>query len=98
MRFESLLGYGLYYNNTDSNERNNMNGKERITLLMQSVHDGEVSVKTATEIAVQIFGDVYDEGRAVVVASLNPPKRDPKKCYCGACGEGFVVYDLGGES
>jgi hypothetical protein len=68
-----------------------MNGKERIAIVMESVAKGNTGVEKGTELVVQIFGDVYDEGKAVVVASFNPPSvvLDPKKCYCGNCGEGF---------
>ena len=77
-----------------------MNGRERIIIALASVARGDMSVENATNLIVQIFGDVYDEGRAHVVESLNPPALhapNPKKCYCGNCGEGFVKYVLGGE-
>lgn len=69
-----------------------MNGRERIIIALASVARGDMSVENATNLIVQIFGDIYDEGRAHVVESLNPPKAhtpNPKKCYCGNCGEGF---------
>ena len=67
-----------------------MNAKEQLAILMKNVAGGTTPPHRGVELAVQIFGDIYDEGRAVVVASLNPPKPDPKKCYCGMCGEGYI--------
>lgn len=78
-----------------------MTGNERIAIVMDSVAKGVTSPKHGVELVVQIVGDVYDEARASVVASLNPPARPTQTgrgvCRCGACGEGFVKYELGGE-
>lgn len=49
-----------------------MTGKERLMIAVQSIADGNTGVEKGTELIIQIFGDVYDEGRALVINSLNP--------------------------
>lgn len=78
-----------------------MDGNKRLAIVMDSVAKGVTSPQRGVELVVQIFGDEYDKARQQVMDSFNPPaqiKPAPSKCYCGACGEGFVKYDLGGES
>lgn len=71
-----------------------MNGKHKINQVVQNVADGIMKVENATELLVQIFGDEYDEGRALVIASLNPPavvESDEE------FDDNVIHYDFGGE-
>lgn len=71
-----------------------MNGKERLTLAVQSIANGVTSVENGVNLIVLIFGDIYDEGRALVIASLNPPTVvKPEKEF----DDNIVHYDFGGE-
>lgn len=71
-----------------------MNGKERLTIALQSVADGHTGVENGVILIVQIFGDIYDEGRALVVESLNPTTvPEPEK----ELNDSVIHVEFGGE-
>lgn len=63
-----------------------MNAREQLAILMKSVAGGTTPPHRGVELAVQIFGDIYDEGRALVLAELNPPTQTKPDFVLG--GEG----------